>query len=183
MVDHLGMRRISPRLEHFYDSQQCIRNRLCFLKRTADREMPPDFSEIMFRPLGERRFDEDHSRATNAVFDRISPKGATGKSLIILNPWLSLNLKVASSNLAPATNDTCDVGAGDPEGSPFAFWDTPRTDRAFRPPSDSGDSRLLKTPGFGRNSEVLLSAASCRIAARSPRNTIASSLASGTRVT
>jgi hypothetical protein len=32
----------------------------------------------------------------------------------------------------PATTDSCDIGAGDPEGSPFAFWEPFRKDRVLR---------------------------------------------------
>jgi hypothetical protein len=35
---------------------------------------------------------------------------------------------------APATTDSCDIGAGDPEGSPFAFWCPFRRDRVLRLP-------------------------------------------------
>ena len=33
---------------------------------------------------------------------------------------------------APATTDSCEIGAGDPEGSPFAFWEPFRKDRVLR---------------------------------------------------
>jgi hypothetical protein len=36
---------------------------------------------------------------------------------------------------APATTDSCDIGAGDPEGSPFAFWGPFRRDRVLRLPA------------------------------------------------
>jgi hypothetical protein len=36
---------------------------------------------------------------------------------------------------APATTDTCNLSAGDPEGSPFAFWDPFRRDRVLRLPA------------------------------------------------
>ncbi len=35
---------------------------------------------------------------------------------------------------APATNDSCDISEGDPEGSPFAFWFPFRRDRVLRIP-------------------------------------------------
>ena len=33
---------------------------------------------------------------------------------------------------APATTDSCDIGEGDREGAPFAFWAPLRRDRALR---------------------------------------------------
>jgi hypothetical protein len=36
---------------------------------------------------------------------------------------------------AHATTDSCDIGAGDPEGSPFAFWGPFRRDRVLRLPA------------------------------------------------
>lgn len=39
---------------------------------------------------------------------------------------LGISLSINRKNRvlrAPATTDSCDIGAGDPEGSPFAFWE------------------------------------------------------------
>ena len=40
----------------------------------------------------------DSDRATNAHFRSDKPRGATGKSLIVLNPWLTLNQRVPGSS-------------------------------------------------------------------------------------
>jgi hypothetical protein len=39
----------------------------------------------------------DSDRATNAHFRSDKPRGATGKSLIVLNPWMTLNQRVPGS--------------------------------------------------------------------------------------
>ena len=39
-----------------------------------------------------------YDRATNAHFRPDKPRGATGKSLIVLNPWLTLNQRVPGSS-------------------------------------------------------------------------------------
>jgi hypothetical protein len=45
-----------------------------------------------------------YDRATNAHFRPDKPRGATGKSLIVLNPWLSLNQRVPGSSPGAPTN-------------------------------------------------------------------------------
>jgi len=54
---------------------------------------------------------------------------------------------------APATNDSCDTGKGDPEGSLFAF----RSGRVLRPPAtnDTGDSEFSESPDSFRKDRVL----------------------------
>ena len=83
----------------------------------------------------------------------------------------------AGSNHAPATNDSC--------VTPIPGTDVPfRRDRVLRVPAtnDSCESKAPKTPASERTSGFFLFAANCRIAVRSPRNTIASSASSGTSV-
>ena len=41
---------------------------------------------------------KDHRCATDAHYRPDKPRGATGKSLIVLNPWLSLNQRVPGSS-------------------------------------------------------------------------------------
>jgi hypothetical protein len=45
----------------------------------------------------------EYNRATDAHFLPDKPWGATGKSLIILNPWLTLNHRVPGSSLGAPT--------------------------------------------------------------------------------
>jgi hypothetical protein len=53
------------------------------------------------------RATKDYDRATDAHFRPDKPWGATGKSLIVLNPWLTLNHRVpGSSPGAPTTQSS-----------------------------------------------------------------------------
>jgi hypothetical protein len=47
---------------------------------------------------------KDYRRAANAHFQPEKPWGATGKSLIVLNPWLTLNQRVQGSSPCAPTN-------------------------------------------------------------------------------
>jgi hypothetical protein len=54
--------------------------------------------------IGNRQCNEAYDRATNAHFRPENPRGATGKSLIVLSPQLTLNHRVpGSSPGAPTT--------------------------------------------------------------------------------
>jgi hypothetical protein len=48
---------------------------------------------------------KDYDRATDAHSRPDKPSGATGKSLIVLNPWLTLNHRVPGSSPGAPTND------------------------------------------------------------------------------
>jgi len=50
------------------------------------------------RPLGQWAEQRRYDRATNAHFRPVKAGGATGKSLIVLNPWLTLNQRVPGSS-------------------------------------------------------------------------------------
>ena len=63
---------------------------------------PPGINVPTTRIMGSAT--KHYDRATNAHFGPDKPRGATTKSLIVLNPWLSLNQRVpGSSPGAPTT--------------------------------------------------------------------------------
>jgi hypothetical protein len=50
----------------------------------------------------------EYNRTTDARFQPDKPWGATGKSLIVLNPWLTLNQRLCLSSWRPAPRlDQC----------------------------------------------------------------------------
>jgi len=57
---------------------------------------PPGINVPTTRIMGSAT--KHYDRATNAHFRPDKPRGATGKSLIVLNPWLSLNQRVPGSS-------------------------------------------------------------------------------------
>lgn len=59
----------------------------------------------MHRLLDKRSATKHYDRATNAHFRPDKAGGATGKSLIVLNPWLFLNQRVPGSSPGASTKE------------------------------------------------------------------------------
>src|SRR6516165_1979199 len=58
-----------------------------------------------------RSATKHYDRATNAHFQLDKPGGATGKSLIVLNPWLTLNQRVPGSSPGAPTRKPQQINA------------------------------------------------------------------------
>jgi hypothetical protein len=57
------------------------------------------------------RFPRPNVRATKAHYRPDKPRGATGKSLIVLNPWLTLNQRVVGSSPTAPTKQVNHLAA------------------------------------------------------------------------
>ena len=70
---------------------------------------PPGINVPTTRIMGSAT--KHYDRATNAHFRPDKPRGATGKSLIVLNPWLSLNQRVPGSSPGAPTRKPQQINA------------------------------------------------------------------------
>ena len=85
-----------------------------------DAKVHPGINVLTTRTIGSAT--KHYDRATNAHFRPDKPRDATGKSLIVLNPWLTLNQRVPGSSPGAPTKEKTLLS------NSFAKW-RPRTKR------------------------------------------------------
>src|SRR5215469_15440005 len=67
-----------------------------------DAKVHPGINVLTTRTIGSAT--KHYDRATNAHFQPDKSRGATGKLLIVLNPWLTLNQRVPGSSPGAPTS-------------------------------------------------------------------------------